>query len=203
MLNNIFYINLSHRVDRRQKVENELEKMGWSNYERFNAIKLKDPRVGCSISHLKVIKIAKERNLDYVVVLEDDVEFTQPGDLNVKLDAFSRMNIDYDVLLLAGNLRPPVTHIKDFVFRAQKSFAGTAYVVKKHYYDILIKNIESGIRGLMNDSNSHPVNAFDTHWFILQQKDKWLIFLPRTVKQSIDYSDIEKKNVDYSRLMLD
>ena len=177
--------------------------MGWSNYERFDAIKLKDPRVGCSMSHLKVIKTARERNLDYVVVLEDDVEFTQPDVLNVKLQDFSKMDIDYDVLLLAGNLRPPVTQIKDFVFRAQKSFAGTAYVVKKHYYDALIKNIESGIRGLMNDPNSHPVNALDTHWFTLQQKDIWLIFLPRTVKQSVDYSDIEKKNVDYSRLMLD
>ena len=94
--------------------------MGWTDYERFNAIKLKDPRIGCSMSHLKIIQTAKERDLDYVVVLEDDVEFTQPDELNNKLKTFFTMDIDYDVLLLAGNLRPPVTHVKDFVFRAQK-----------------------------------------------------------------------------------
>ena len=69
MLNNIFYINLSYRIDRRVRVEQELQKMGWTDYERFNAIKLKDPRIGCSMSHLKIIQTAKERDLDYVVVL--------------------------------------------------------------------------------------------------------------------------------------
>ena len=40
-LENIFYINLEARRDRKIYVENELKKIGWDNYTRFNAIKNK------------------------------------------------------------------------------------------------------------------------------------------------------------------
>ena len=88
-LDNIFYINLEERRDRKQHVENELKKVGWDNYTRFNAIKNKNGRVGCSMSHLKVIQDAKKNNLPYVVILEDDIEFTNPELFQKLIKTFS------------------------------------------------------------------------------------------------------------------
>jgi GR25 family glycosyltransferase involved in LPS biosynthesis len=34
--------------------------------------------IGCSMSHLDVLKIAKKNNWDYVTIFEDDVLFLKP-----------------------------------------------------------------------------------------------------------------------------
>jgi len=55
-----FYINLETRPDRKQHVEEQLQNIGISA-ERFNAIRLQNGAIGCSMSHLKCIEIAKEK----------------------------------------------------------------------------------------------------------------------------------------------
>ena len=202
MLENIFYINLEHRTDRKKHVENELKKMGWNNYTRFNAIKCKNGRVGCSMSHLKILKDARDNNLDYVVVVEDDICFTQPEMFNVMMKNFLEKDIKYDVLLLAGNIRS-TRQLDTFIYKASKSFTTTGYIVKKHYYDKLINNIEDGIKNLLSHPDKHMFFAIDTNWFNLQRQDNWLIFRPRTVSQLPDYSDIEERYISYNHLMLD
>jgi glycosyl transferase family 25 len=203
MLENIYYINLEHRKDRKTQFENEMKIIGWNNYTRFNAIKLKNGRVGCSMSHLKLLKMAKEKELEYIVILEDDIKFTKPKMFNQMLNYFFDKCIDYDVLLLAGNIRQPIQKIDKFIYRVQKSFTTTGYIVKKHYYDTLIHNIQEGINLLLKYPNIHQKYAIDTYWLGLQQKDKWYIFIPRTITQQPDYSDIETRVVNYNRLMLD
>ena len=76
-IKNILYINLTKREDRKIHVEHQLSLIGLSG-ERFNAIKLKNGRVGCSMSHLKCVELAKERNWDHVFICEDDITFTKP-----------------------------------------------------------------------------------------------------------------------------
>jgi hypothetical protein len=54
-----FYINLDFRTDRKAFVEEELTKIGLSSvYQRFNAIKNVNGRIGCSLSHLKCLQMA-------------------------------------------------------------------------------------------------------------------------------------------------
>lgn len=201
-LENIYYINLDTRGDRKVHVENELKKMGWDNYQRFNATKMKNGRVGCSMSHLKLLQTAKEKDLEYIVIIEDDIMFTQPELYNDMLEKFFNYNLEYDVLLLAGNIRPPFKQVKDFVHQIFKSFTTTGYIVKKHYYDTMISNIKEGIQQLLKNSNIGTF-AIDVHWFKLQEKDKWYIFFPRTITQKPDYSDIENRVINYNHLMLD
>jgi hypothetical protein len=45
--------------------------------------------------------------------------------------------------------------------------------------------------------------AIDKYWFKLQQKDNWYLITPLTVTQREDYSDIEERNTNYTRLMVD
>lgn len=202
MLKNVYYINLEHRTDRKEKVEAELTKLGWE-YQRFNAVKHENGRVGCSTSHLRLIQMAKEKDLEYIVVVEDDIHFTHPVLFNALLDQFFRYNIEYDVLLLAGNLRPPVIPVAKNIYQIKKSWTTTGYIVRKHYYDTLIANITEGIALLEKEPLGHGRYAIDAYWMRLQEVDKWFIMMPRTVTQRPDYSDIEGKDTDYSRLMLD
>jgi GR25 family glycosyltransferase involved in LPS biosynthesis len=202
MIENVYYINLENRSDRKTSVENELNSLGWK-YQRFNAIKTKDGRVGCSMSHLKLIKMAKEKNLDYIVIVEDDIQFMRKTWYNERIKNI--MDTDFDVFLLAGNLRPPIykTNYENIV-KVSKSFTTTGYIVKKHYYDKLIDNIDEGIRLLLkNPGGEYNDNAIDCHWMKLQECNKWYIVMPRTVTQRPIYSDIEQRYTDYNHLMLD
>ena len=57
-----FYINLEHRKDRKEHVEEQLSKVG-INANRFNAIKMENGAIGCSMSHLKILQDAYKNNL--------------------------------------------------------------------------------------------------------------------------------------------
>ena len=50
---------------------------------------------------------------------------------------------------------------------------------------------------------SHAMYAIDKFWFVLQAVDKWYLIIPPTVVQREDYSDIEKKRINYQKIMMD
>ena len=113
-------------------------------------------------------------------------------------------NVPFDVFLLAGNIREaPLPTTQQNIYQIKKSCAATGYIVKSHYYDFWIENIETGIKLLMENPKEHYFYAIDIYWFHLQNKDDWKMIFPRTVTQRADYSDIEKYNVNYNHLMLD
>jgi hypothetical protein len=45
--------------------------------------------------------------------------------------------------------------------------------------------------------------CIDIYWKKLQQQHVWLLLMPLTVTQYEDYSDIEKRVVNYHHIMLD
>lgn len=203
MLKNVFYINLDHREDRKQNIESELNELNWG-YKRFNAIKLNDGRIGCSMSHLSLLKKAKEDNLEYIVIVEDDAHFTNKTFINNIVAKVIQEKIKFDVFLLAGNIREkPLPTSHENIFKIQKCCTTTAYIVSSHYYDKLIANIEEGIKRLIKKPKEHYYYAIDVYWQYLQANDDWKMAFPRTVTQRPDYSDIEKCNTNYNYLMLD
>ena len=76
-IKNAFYINLEHRTDRKQHVETQLITIGIPA-KRFNAIKMENGAIGCSMSHLKILTEALNNNLDHVLIIEDDITFLNP-----------------------------------------------------------------------------------------------------------------------------
>ena len=89
-INNIehaFYINLESRVDRKQHVEEQLSNIGICA-ARFNAIKLTNGAIGCSMSHLKCLELAKQNNWEHVLIVEDDILFLNPELFKTQLDKF-------------------------------------------------------------------------------------------------------------------
>jgi len=205
-IKHVFYINLEHRTDRKEHVEKQLALIGIKNPTRFNAIKLENGAIGCSMSHLKCLQIAKENNWPHVLMCEDDIQFLQP-DLFVKhMNNFLENHEDnstWDVVLLAGNNMPPYALEDDYSVRVFQCQTTTGYLVKQHYYDKLINNVKEGLQKLLQEPHNHRIYAIDKHWFQLQQQDYWFLITPLTVVQREDYSDIEKRRTNYKKPMTD
>ena len=53
-IKNVFYINLESRPDRKHHVEQQMKILNITA-ERFNAVKLTNGAMGCSMSHLKCL----------------------------------------------------------------------------------------------------------------------------------------------------
>ena len=191
-----FYINLESRTDRKEQVETQLRNVGLTCAQRFNAVKLDDGRVGCSMSHLKCLSIAKENKWPHILICEDDIEFLNPGLFINQLNRFLSRHNNWDVVLLAGNNIPPYTRDGDECVKVARCQTTTGYLVNGHYYDTLIENIKNSIVNLLREPANHINYAIDRYWFALQQRDNWYLLTPLTVVQREGYSDIEKRTTD-------
>ena len=60
-----------------------------------------------------------------------------------------------------------------------------------------------GLSNLLREPEKHAQYAIDKHWFALQAVDNWFLITPLTVVQREDYSDIEKKVINYQEAMTD
>ena len=201
-LKNAFYINLESRTDRKIHVEKQLQKVGIVA-ERFNAIKLPNGALGCSMSHLKCLEIAKQNDWESVLIIEDDIKFLNPTLFVSQLNKFFELHNDWDVVLIAGNNVTPYEKIDDTCVKVTRCQTTTGYIVKKHYYNTLIDNIRNSINNLIKDPTNGFLYAIDKYWFALQQKHNWYLIIPLTVTQREDYSDIEKRSTNYTYLMTD
>jgi len=197
-----FFINLDSRPDRKQHVEGQLNSLG-IHAQRFKAIKLKNGAIGCTMSHLKLLETAKANNWPHILIVEDDILFTNPSLFTKQLEQFLARRKDFDVLLFAGNNIPPYALIDDTCVRVSKCQTTTGYLVQCHYYDTLIANYKAGLGFLIREPQKHYLYAIDKYWFHLQEIHKWYLITPLTVVQREDYSDIEKRPTNYSRVMLD
>ena len=202
-ITNVFYINLEHRNDRKEHVEKELNKLG-IQAKRFNAINMKDGAIGCSMSHLKILEEAKKNKLEHLLVVEDDITFLDVTLFKNQINNFFKLhNNDWDVILFAGNNMHPYEKIDETCVKVNRCQTTTGYLVNGHYIDILANNVKIGLTNLLNKPNEKPKYAIDIYWFSLQHTGKWYLIIPLTVVQRNDYSDIEKKVTNYTKLMLD
>jgi GR25 family glycosyltransferase involved in LPS biosynthesis len=197
-----FYINLATRPDRKQHVETQL-KMLDITAERFNAIKLPNGALGCSMSHLKCLETAKANAWPHLLIVEDDITFLDPELFKTQLNLFLSNHKSWDVVLIGGNNIPPYTKIDDTCVKVSTCQTTTGYLVNGHYFDILIDNFRSGIKNLIEHPQQHVIYAIDKYWFQLQKRDNWFLITPLTVTQREDYSDIEKRPTNYTRAMID
>ena len=172
--------------------------------ERFNAIRhAEHGAIGCSMSHMRCIQLAKQRGWDHVLVCEDDVLFTNVPLFLTQLAKFMATVPHWDVVLLAGNNIPPFRVVNDACVQVGACQTTTAYIVQSHYYDTLIANYREGINKLMRNPLQKPAYAIDRYWFELQRRDRWFLITPLSVVQRDDYSDIEQRFTNYGQLMLD
>jgi glycosyl transferase family 25 len=203
LLKHTLFINLEHRKDRLEHVQSEFKKMG-IDAERINAVKMNNGAVGCTMSHIKCLELAKQRDYEYVFICEDDITFRNPELFKRNLQKFyENDDINWDLLIIGGNNVPPFQQVTEYCARVFYCQTTTGYVVKKHYYDTLLKNFRESANGLMREPNNPSTYALDMYWKRLQLQDFWYMITPPTVTQYESYSDIENRNVNYENMMLD
>ena len=205
ILENILFINLSTRSDRLCHVTQQFRLLGITHAERFNAIQTQSGAIGCSLSHIKCLEIAKERNYKQVFICEDDITFTNPQLFLENMYQFenSEYCANWDVLIIGGNNVPPYTKIANYLIKISNCQTTTGYIVREHYYDVLIQNMKEGVNHLLRNPENKRVYAVDMYWKKLQQRDNWYMIIPPTVVQYENYSDIEGRDVNYNHLMTD
>jgi GR25 family glycosyltransferase involved in LPS biosynthesis len=197
------FINLEHRTDRLEHVKEEFKKIGIEG-ERVNAVKLAQGAIGCTMSHIKCLELAKKRNLEYVFVCEDDITFTNPSLFLENIKKFAENeDITWDVLIIGGNNVPPYQKVHSYCARVLNCQTTTGYIVKRDFYDTLINNFKEGVQKLMKNPTNKREFAIDIYWKRLQMQYYWYMIIPATVTQYENFSDIEGRNLNYDGLLLD
>lgn len=207
------YINLDSRNDRRELFEKQFEELTslypkdftFTPVPRFSAIKNDhNGAIGCTKSHIECLRTAKTNGWDHILMLEDDAWLIHPEVLVHQVSSFlSRFQDDWDVLLLSGNNYPPFKIEAPDCFRVANCQTTGCYLVCSRYYDKLIQNFEEGLAELIANPGNAAAYACDSYWKRLQRQDLWYLITPICVIQRPGYSDIEKQNVNYEKMMTD
>ena len=205
-VDHVFYINLDRRPDRKTHIESQLSAIGINEYERFAAVdRPGNGIVGCGYSHLAVLKLARERRYNNVLIFEDDFMFmVSPDEFRRGWSAFfeSPMGTDYDVCMLAYNLHEKEECTRDGVAhegiqRVLYAQTASGYLVHSRHYDALIALYEWALP-LLEKTGQHWVYANDVIWRSLQQQGKWYGFVPRIGKQIDGFSDNANCYMNYN-----
>jgi len=203
LFKNTLFINLESRTDRLEHVLDEFKKLNIQS-ERVDAVKMESGAIGCTMSHIKCLELARERKYEQVFVCEDDITFLKPDILKENITKFhNNKKINWDILIISGNNAPPFQKTHDYCSRIFNCQTTTGYIVKQGMYDTLIDNFKTGLKLLLKDPANKRQYALDVYWKHLQLQYFWYIITPLTTIQYENYSDVEEKDVNYGSLMLD
>ena len=150
LFDGIIYINLKHRKDRRQHIEQQLLeskvskllKISRDNVHRIEGIY--NPHrglIGCTQSHIKAQQYSLDKGWNRVVILEDDFEWVNPDYVCDRLETFRKLvtapnPLAWDVLFFSANVlgthhepNLPIT-----IRRVTNGQAGAGYAVNGRAY---------------------------------------------------------------------
>lgn len=187
----VYVINLNERTDRWKHIIKQFNNQ--VNLIRVEAIKDKDGVIGCFKSHKKCLKIAKDKKLDQIIVIEDDCLLTKlyKNDFNKKLTdiiSFLKQYKDWDLFLGGAtgidnnNIVKKINNNKFNLLEINKGQTTHFMIYNKSSYDFII-----------NADTNMPI---DNVWY---DKLRGLTIYPFIAQQLTGYSNIINRNVLYYR----
>jgi hypothetical protein len=190
----LYLINLNHRKDRKEKCLSTLQKYDF-NIHIFNAIRETEGWKGCAKSHLTLIKHAKDNNMNYIIVAEDDVELlVNPQIVNdiityLSSNTFALFNgsptlwdVRNDIQSVHTNTIHGSPNLATINWGQTLSFV----IYHKSIYDYMLDNY-------------HFDEAIDQFTSLLVQQTIYVGPTP-FCKQSESYSDIQNRKTTYGQL---
>lgn len=197
------YINLDHRQDRRDSMIQFFKTAGVPDekIQRIPAVYTpQNGMIGCAKSHIAALELAKSNKWKSILIAEDDLEWVNFDESYKKLEELLSTNV-WDVCMLTGffmKVTPPKINVATYT---------NCYIVKDHYYDVLIQNMKEGLRlkeetlrkekHLWLRPTLHPlykhIYNIDVYWIRLQLRDNWIGMIPQICRQIQSYSDINKQ----------
>ena len=139
---------------------------------------------GCLLSHLQVVRDARQRGLPSVLILEDDVVF-DPS-FSEKFPVFVRgLPADWDMVFLGALHREDPDPVAENVGRVRKAYCTHAYALRDSIFDAFIA---------ANDGSPSPV---DHNNGVLQSSHNCYGFAPNLVWVESRYSPVQERTVDH------
>lgn len=189
----VYCINLDKRTDKWQACQEEFARIGLTNVERFSAVdgkkvdvesNLLPGEIGIIMSSIAVLTDAKEKGYEKILILEDDVQFS---------DTFVRdwnqwsqeIPEDWEMLYLGGNLvgwQP--NRISSHVHVGTNIFAIHALGLRSSVFDSMISAIDMNTP--VDVTYGHQSRNFNSY-----------LMVPRMAWQRPGRSDIQGQYVNY------
>lgn len=202
-IDQILYINLDSRYDRKEHILNEINKICVDNTKiyRIQAIKKEEGAMGCLLSHIKALEyILAHSEWNTILILEDDFTFKSSNSNEIlhDIEILTNNAPNFDMCLLSSNQRY-LKYEDTNNFRIKKvlfSQTSSSYIIKRHYIPILLNNFKEALHSMELIGVQHS-NCLDQYWASLQTKDNWYVIYPPIGYQYENYSDIEHRVTNY------
>jgi GR25 family glycosyltransferase involved in LPS biosynthesis len=195
-----YCINLDRRLDRWETTQPMFNKLGFGEIERYRAIdgktmdltkfKNKGPllvgELGIMQTHINIITEAKEKCYKNILILEDDVYFS-----NEIHNLESYMNLvpdDWDMIYFGGshNHGKPTTKVNNKIIKLGKSVSLQCVAIKDTIYDKILEITKDRLK------------TIDSYYSDLHLTTNAYGFAPSMAFQNVGYSDIQGQIVDYN-----
>ena len=144
------------------------------------------------MSHLGVLKQARNSGYKNVLIMEDDFVFSLSKEaIEQQLTEMFTFNPDFDVCMLSYNLQQSSETDNPSIYKILEAQSGAGYIVQQHYYDKLISIFENANK-LLLETREHWLYMNDQSWKPLQLTDNWYCFKDRSGHQLPGFSDISQ-----------
>jgi GR25 family glycosyltransferase involved in LPS biosynthesis len=186
-----FYINLDSRTDRKEQFEEEMKKVGLEDYSKrvsatpwYQGLHQKSEcldcqkQAACSMSHYNIIKDAKERNLDNVLIFEDDIIFNNEGEksgiqiIEESLDQLSLIPDWHIIHFSAFMLEDELKLVSPNLIQSNGCLTTHAYGINKTAFNFLLKfevGKDSAFDGWMGQR--HFIKKYITYPLSIYQRE--------------------------------
>ena len=190
-------LNLKRRQDRLEKFKIEMDYIGW-DFEVFESIDTGSYE-GCAFSHQKIAKDFLEKDLDYLLVMEDDL-FFMPYAKKVIQECEDELNkIQWDFFHFGPSIHRPLSKYNDKLvdlnnlppkdeIKHRGIFGTTAFIITKKSAEIIV-NWDTN-KYIENKHKQVPIDEYFDK--VLYKKVRsFCPYLLLTTQQN-DFSDINK-----------
>jgi glycosyl transferase family 25 len=194
----LYYINLSHRTDRKEAMTAMLDLTGFPKNKifRYEGNYYKNHgALGCAQSHIGVLKDFLASDDDFCLVLEDDFRLNEISLLEKAVQKASSFK-EWDVIMLSGNIIKHSNENNGLV-RVQEAQTTSGYIVSKKFAPALLENFIVAENRLSRLGINFHDYCIDQYWKKLQPISRWFCIYPKIGHQESGFSDIEGKNVSY------
>lgn len=200
LVDKCYYINLDHRVDKRDALESHLtdlnieksfirsqgvtpSSLGFT--KKGDKFELVEYSRAAAKAHQNVIQNAKDNNYECILVFEDDALFyidDEANGLDVAIKAITQVKNkdDWNLLYLGGDLGEPVINLVDKnLIKTYNVASSHAYVIHSRSYEYLL---------------SHPsLDYFDVWMHTLP--NQYMCYPLSVVQRHINKTDIGETNI--------
>lgn len=201
-INNIYYINLAHRVARDEQFLNEMRYLDIpeSKINRIEATYHSDFGIyGCCCSHIDALQAFIASGDSYTIIFEDDFKLmVEPSIFHQTIQRIFDESVIFDLILLEGAISSELPSEYNYLNRVLRSCGTAGYMITREFTVTLLENFKE-CRQIFDTRDDwipgtyYPEICLDLHWHVLQQKYLFYISQPVFGCQRQGYSDIQKR----------